>query len=324
LEIIFQIKPYTEFCIYFKILCSWKEWYFLHTGILNKYGETITIKEFEFELTVFVSVPNKRIRVIDYRGPNLDKLVDSLNNLAKKFDWVNKIFAKVRECDSKAFTSHGYKEEGIIRSYFNGKNAVVVSKYLDPLREYTDPVIHQKENKILEELEKTDGLQSSTTPALPDGYHFLIPRERIHFKELAGLYKEIYESYPFPIFEPDYLEGTAKSNIVYGLIYNTTNILVAAASAEIDIEHANAEMTDFATRPTERGKGLASILLRKLENEVLKKEITSFYTIARSQSLGMNRVFKRAGYEYTGKLINNCHICGNFENMSIWCKELIV
>jgi len=80
-------------------------------------------------------------------------------------------------------------------------------------------------------------------------------------------------------------------------------------------------MTDFATLPSERGKGLASILLNNLEEEARKRGTEYFYTIARSRSFGMNKVFKRAGYEYTGKLINNCNMCGEIENMYIWCKS---
>ena len=34
----------------------------------------------------------------------------------------------------------------------------------------------------------------------------------------------------------------------------------------------------------------------------------------------MNIVFAKHDYVYGGRLINHCHICGQFENMNIWCK----
>ena len=81
-------------------------------------------------------------------------------------------------------------------------------------------------------------------------------------------------------------------------------------------------MTDFATLPSERGKGLAAILLNVLEEAAKNRGIKYLYTIARSRSMGMSKVFKNAGYELTGTLINSCTICGQFENMHIWCKPV--
>ncbi|MFP4498398.1 MAG: putative beta-lysine N-acetyltransferase, partial [Vulcanimicrobiota bacterium] len=141
------------------------------------------------------------------------------------------------------------------------------------------------------------------------------------FEKLAGLYKKVFKTYPFPVFDPSYLKRTAQSHIMYGIIYNHKGELVAAASSEMDLPHKNAEMTDFATLPSQRGKGLASILLQYLEEQTRKSGISDFYTIARSRSFGMNRVFKNAGYKMTGKLVNNCCISGQLENMTIWCKS---
>ena len=46
------------------------------------------------------------------------------------------------------------------------------------------------------------------------------------------------------------------------------------------------------------------------------------YTIARAISTGMNVTFAKAGYEYTGTLINNTNISGQIENMNVWFKTL--
>lgn len=37
---------------------------------------------------------------------------------------------------------------------------------------------------------------------------------------------------------------------------------------------------------------------------------------------GMNVVLYYFGYQYGGRLINNCYIVEGFENMNIWCKYL--
>lgn len=80
--------------------------------------------------------------------------------------------------------------------------------------------------------------------------------------------------------------------------------------------------TDFATLPSQRGLGLAQHILAALENDMAEREILNLYTTARARSAGMNRVFHNRDYEWTGTLVNNCHIAGQFEDMHVWCKSL--
>ena len=120
-------------------------------------------------------------------------------------------------------------------------------------------------------------------------------------------------------FDPAYVEETMQSHVVYRLVRDSSGSLVAAASAETSLEHRNAEMTDFATLPSQRGLGLAQHLLAALEHDMADRGIRSLYTIARARSAGMNRVFYNRGYELTGTLVNNCHIAGQLEDMHVWC-----
>jgi putative beta-lysine N-acetyltransferase len=81
-------------------------------------------------------------------------------------------------------------------------------------------------------------------------------------------------------------------------------------------------MTDFATLPSQRGSGHASYILHQLEDELKKRDYHALYSIARATSYGMNKVFKEAAYEYTGRLIQNCHIAGELEDMNLWSKVI--
>jgi putative beta-lysine N-acetyltransferase len=112
------------------------------------------------------------------------------------------------------------------------------------------------------------------------------------------------------------------SHVLYRIVRNAENVIVAAASAETCRRHHNAEMTDFATLPSERGLGLAQHLLSALEDDMREWSLPNLYTIARARSAGMNRVFYNRGYSRTGTLVNNCHIAGHFEDMHVWCKTL--
>jgi putative beta-lysine N-acetyltransferase len=82
-------------------------------------------------------------------------------------------------------------------------------------------------------------------------------------------------------------------------------------------------MTDFATLPEARGKGLAGVLLSEMEKNMQRERIATAYTIARARSFGMNVVFARAGYTFAGTLVNNTNIAGGLESMNVWYKQLL-
>jgi putative beta-lysine N-acetyltransferase len=192
-----------------------------------------------------------------------------------------------------------------------------MSLFLDPDRR--ERPFADEQDGILDAIRSRPA--DSSVPDLPDGYRLLLagPADA---DELAELYREVFASYPFPITEPDYLVATMHSHVLYRIVRDGDGDIVAAASAETDAAHRNAEMTDFATLRSERGLGLAQHILAALEGDMGEREIPYLYTVARARSAGMNRVFYNRGYLWTGTLVNNCHIAGQFEDMHVWCKSL--
>lgn len=290
------------------------------TEVREKYGSPIKIKEFDYGINAFLSPHNRRIRLMEYKGPKLDRALGKLEQIASRHEFATKIFAKVRLKDKEEFQRNGYRIEALITGYYNGEDALVMSRFLDRKREDVPREMAEQEENVERIVLVTRGNYNLQQLKLPGGYRFVIAASSEHFQQLAQLYRKVFETYPFAIFDPGYLEETAHTHIVYGLVYDDNGDLVAAASAEINHKYNNAEMTDFATLPSQRGKGLALRLLKKLEGEARERGIKCFYTIARSCSVGMNKVFKKAGYQFTGKLIKNCNISGKLENMSVWCK----
>ena len=53
-----------------------------------------------------------------------------------------------------------------------------------------------------------------------------------------------------------------------------------------------------------------------------QKNMRTAYTIARAISPGMNITFAKAGYKFSGTLINNTNISGGIESMNVWYKSL--
>ena len=138
---------------------------------------------------------------------------------------------------------------------------------------------------------------------------------------MAALYRDVFLTYPFPIDKPEYLIDTMKNNISYFGIW-CGDQLVALSSAEQYPDHRYVEMTDFATLPSQQGKGLASMLLSVMEEAMREKGFITGYTSARASSYGMNGVFAKKGYKFAGTLLNNTSISGHIEHMNIWYKQL--
>jgi putative beta-lysine N-acetyltransferase len=98
--------------------------------------------------------------------------------------------------------------------------------------------------------------------------------------------------------------------------------LVAAASMEPGGAPGAVEMTDFATLPSHRGEGLATVLLSRMEDAAREARERVAFTIARAVSFGMNITFARRGYRFSGTLVNNTQIGGAIESMNVWYKML--
>ena len=268
-----------------------------------------------FEAKVFLSPLNQRIQVLEYEARDTETMVASLGSGARRAGF-GKVFLKAPIHERGGFEAAGMCAEATISGYFAGQPAVVMSLFLDEARQEQPAADEQEE--ILRAIRSRPA--DPSVPALPEGYRML-PARPDDADELAALYGHVFASYPFPITDPEYLVATMEDNVVYRIVRDGDGAVVAAASAETDPEHRNAEMTDFATLPDQRGLGLAQHILDALEGDMAERGIPNLYTIARARSAGMNRVFYNRGYAWTGTLVNNCHIAGRFEDMHVWCRS---
>jgi putative beta-lysine N-acetyltransferase len=262
---------------------------------------------------------NNRIYLMKLAKDNYPDIIEEIENLAEEENYT-KIFAKVPSWAKKGFENEGYVNEAEIPNFYNGKiNTYFFSKFI---KESRSKISEKEEEKIkkninLAETKKDTFTKLSNNPS----FHIRVLKEA-DIENLSELYDLVFQTYPFPIFNKNYIKETMKDNIVYfGAFFN--NQLVAASSAEMDEASANAEMTDFATNPEYAGNNLSLLLLHKMEIEMKKKEMKTLYTIARSFSPGMNITFAKLGYEYSGTLINNTNISGKIESMNVWYKSLI-
>ncbi|MBI9071895.1 MAG: putative beta-lysine N-acetyltransferase [Melioribacteraceae bacterium] len=261
---------------------------------------------------------NDRIYLMKLHSKDCPGIISDLIKIAAEKNY-SKLFAKIPSQEKDLFIKEGFVEEASIPKFFGNMNDVsFMSKFIDIKRKHLDTEAKKTIDKnIAIALEKADDNKTNSS-----NLEVKI-LEKDDASQLVNIYKQVFETYPFPIHDESYIKETMDSNLKYYGIYEN-GILIAASSAEIDEKNKNAEMTDFAALPSARGKGLANILLKKMEQEMEQIGIYSLYTIARAHSVGMNVTFARAGYTYSGTLVNNTNISGKIESMNVWYKTLPV
>ncbi|MGM0501646.1 MAG: putative beta-lysine N-acetyltransferase [Bacillota bacterium] len=280
----------------------------------KKEGRFEEISGANYQAEIHLSPLNKRIVIKEYQGSNLKDLVSNLIVKAQKNE-LSKIWVKARAEDEPELLKLGFKSEAVIKNYYPNCNAVSMAYYLNEERR---ELIEQKEKRIINELQSNNKIKEQLT--LPQNYSFKLAAKD-DLKELASLYEQVFDSYPYPIDKKEYLKKMLEKDVIYGLIYDGAH-LAAAASAETVPQYKNAEMTDFATLENYRGQGLGSYLLRQLEQVLENRDYNCLYTIARAKIMGINKIFSQADYQYTGRLIQNCNIAGGLEDMNLWCKTI--
>lgn len=260
---------------------------------------------------------NDRIYLMKLEQEDYPDILERLDSLAEQHNY-SKIFAKIPGFAAEAFEKKGYRCEASIPGlYRRSEDGFFMCRYRHP-----DRLIDHDADRVQQVLDVALA-RSAHKPdhPLPDDAESRLATPA-DCPAMADLYAQVFASYPFPIDDPAYLAKTMEENLIYAGIWQREDLL-ALASAEMDEQGANAEMTDFATDPNWRGHGLANILLRRLEREVDRRGISTSYTIARATSFGMNICFARNGYQFGGTLIKNTQISGKLESMNVWYKELI-
>lgn len=261
--------------------------------------------------------------VLDYKNKRLKINTISefeYNDMKSVIDYaIKKGFGKIilncRYHYVKLFLEAGFFIEGIIDGFFKGEDAFSMSYFINSERK-----ISKKENEEDKIIEKCRSVVLSKPKDISGFIIRNVTEDDI--PQMIELFKTVFKTYPSPVFNPDYLkEVIDKKTHFKSAVFNDK--IVSIASAEMDKENLNAEITDCATYPEYRGQGLLTNLISHLENDLVDMGFYSLYSLSRAINPGINIALKKHGYMYRGRHINNCNICGEYEDMNIWAKPLI-
>jgi len=244
-------------------------------------------------------------------------MVADLERLADANDY-GKLFCKVPAPLAGVFSQAGYQEEARIPRFFDGCTDVA---FMSRFRKRDRAQVSDEQRRAIEQALTIARQKQEAREDRSEANHLIRKLGEEDVPQLAQLYRTVFPSYPFPIFDEVYLRETMATHIRYFGAFDSGR-LVAASSAETDPEARNAEMTDFATDPNRRKQGLAIALLQAMEVAMQTAGFATLYTIARATSVGMNVTFARCGYQFGGTLINNTQISGHIESMNVWYKNL--
>ena len=257
---------------------------------------------------------NRRIYLMKSAPEDMPQLLGKLDALAEKKSYT-KIFAKIPADQKKGFIDDGYRVEASVPGLYHGREkGLFLGKYFDEERK------QEQHPDLVADVLSAAKAKRGLMGGMGEPSSICRPLTGDDMEEAAEVYREVFASYPFPIHDPDYLRETMDHIFYYGVWFGER--LVALSSAEIDFDNGNAEMTDFATLPEQRGKGFANLLLTRMEADMKKRGISALYTIARAYSHGMNITFAKHDYLYSGTLTNNTQISGQLESMNVWYKLL--
>ncbi len=230
---------------------------------------------------------------------------------------IGKIIVYARDDDERGWTRRGFVAEGTIERFFaDGRDASVWSQFIDEERQRN---VGAKEEDAIVELSREKAKRGATT-TYPEGMSSRIAVEG-DAAAISRLLGATFSDYPDPIDEATVTRWIENKDRVFRVV-EREGVLVACASAEVDHTNRSAELTDCATSPEVRGKGIMTAILSDLE-EYCRDDlgINDLYTLARAGEAGINIAFARLGYRYTGRLVNNCRMPDGWESMNAWCRR---
>jgi len=262
---------------------------------------------------ITVDQKNKRLVVTGYAPEAVPSVfLRCLINIAGSAG-LEKIWLWALPADVPVFLREGCRFEGSLYAGNDREHVVSLAFFLNKARSQSTDL--ESEDSLLRSVRAAPVNPLSPLPAeislklLDPSYAF----------QISNLLSTVFLSYPSPVDDPDYLRSLfLKGNRFAGALYRGELIAVTAAYPDPVLKRC--EMTDCATLENFRGYSLTQRLLLLLEQEVQKQERYTLYTLARARSFGMNRVFYKLNYQFRGRLINNCHIGGSFEDMNLWAK----
>ena len=207
----------------------------------------------------------------------------------------------------------GYQREGLMPNFYRGReDCAVLGAYPDSERSaLANPEPVAEVQALLDQGPKPGRSHppvSTRRAALADA------------SQVSALLADTFKQYPTPSGDPDYLAAAIEDGIPFRIVEGEEGEPIACASADLIREAKSAELTDCATRPDYRGRGLMQFILDDLIEDLREMGYPTAFTLARAAIPGVNLAFQRLGFELRGTMPQSCRIGEGIEDMNIWSR----
>jgi putative beta-lysine N-acetyltransferase len=199
--------------------------------------------------------------------------------------------------------------------YAGTEDCVVMGRAIDPVRaELSDPEAVAEADAILKRKTESAPPEHRPTPAT-------LPATEADAPAIAALVTQTFQHYPTPTGVPGYVAQQIREGIPFRIVREGDDV-VACASADLIRTARTAELTDCATRPDQRGRGLMQGILLDLMGDMRSMGYPTAFTLARASVPGINLAFWRLGFVWRGQMRSSCRIGGGIEDMNVWSRPL--
>lgn len=263
---------------------------------------------------IYVDYTNKRVKIIDLNNISIQNLKRIIHFSSREH--LGKIICNCDKESLMIFEEAGFELEGKIDRYFKGKDAFCMSYFISSDRKNCSN-FSKKELLVKQCLD----VKNTYIKRSNNSKYCIRNANENDIKEMVKLFSTVFLSYPTPIYDEEFLRQSMHGKVLYKVAVYDEKI-ISVASAVIDKENLNAEITDCATYPDYRDRGVLSNIIYSLELDLKKQRIITLYSFSRAINPSINFIFSKQDYKFTGRLINNCNICGTFEDMNIWVKNI--
>lgn len=265
-------------------------------------------------IKIYVDLTNKRVKIVDTNNITVQNLKRIIHYASMQH--LGKVICNCDDDSSEIFSDAGFKLEGKINGFFKGKDASCMSYFINSNREVCSNFIEK--NSLVK---KCLDVKNTFTTGHSNLNYNIRNANKNDIKEMIKLFSTVFSTYPSPIYDEEFLKETMNKKVLYKVaIYDGK--IISIASADMDIENLNAEITDCATYPSYSGNGVLSNIIHSLECDLKSKGFMTLYSLSRAINPSINFVLSKHNYTFTGRMVNNCNICGTFEDMNIWVKNI--
>ncbi len=249
-----------------------------------------------------------------------ERLADLLISAADR-SGRGKILTLVDARHESALLRSGFLIAGRMEGFYQGLHDCSVMTFnMDPRRRQ---LANPKEvSRVNEALNKTHPLEKESLQKTIEQLDLSAPiAGPENAEEIAALIGQTFADYPTPSHDPAYIADCLSNGSVFRYVHESGKIL-ACASADLVPSAKTAELTDCATLPRQRGRGLMKKILWDLMQDLRKMDYPTAFTLARARIPGINIIFKQLGFQYSGQISQSCRIGEGLEDINIWSRKL--